>query len=105
MNRTYSISRFNFIYLFKDNSSIIFLLAPCQQFKLTWRLLHLVLFLFSEFQKKVLTKLVDVHMEVRRLGRSDPPLSSAHIEQLELMEEFEREEECLNDKQAFESLV
>ncbi|KAI7806095.1 uncharacterized protein LOC130559005 isoform X2 [Triplophysa rosa] len=59
----------------------------------------------EKFQKKVLTKLVDIHMEVRRLGRSEPPLSSAHIEQLETMEEFEREEERLKDKQAFESLV
>ncbi|XP_056601259.1 serine/threonine-protein kinase fray2-like isoform X3 [Triplophysa dalaica] len=59
----------------------------------------------AKFQKKVLTKLVDIHMEVRRMGRSEPPLSSAHIEQLETMEEFEREEERLKDKQAFESLV
>ncbi|KAF4098008.1 hypothetical protein G5714_022016 [Onychostoma macrolepis] len=59
----------------------------------------------SLFQKKVLSKLVDIHMEVRRLGRSEPPLSSAHIEQLETMEDFEREEECLKDKQAFESLA
>ncbi len=63
------------------------------------------LFLIGEFQKKVLSKLVDIHMEVRRLGRSEPPLSSAHIEQLETMEDFEREEERLKDKQAFESLV
>jgi len=48
---------------------------------------------------------VDIHVEVRRLGRSEPPLSSAHIEQLETMEDFEREEERLKDKQAFESLV
>ncbi|KAK7127163.1 hypothetical protein R3I94_018373 [Phoxinus phoxinus] len=33
----------------------------------------------AKFQKKVLTKLVDIHMEVRRLGRSKPPLSSAHV--------------------------
>lgn len=62
-------------------------------------------FLFSEFQKKVLTKLVDIHREVRRLGRSEHPLSSAHIEQLETMDEFKREEERLKDKDAFESLV
>ncbi|KAF1377970.1 hypothetical protein PFLUV_G00206340, partial [Perca fluviatilis] len=59
----------------------------------------------NEFQKKVLTKLVDIHMEVRRLGKSEPPLSSAHIELLETMEEFDRQEERLKDKQAFESLV
>ncbi|KAF4109299.1 uncharacterized protein LOC131546498 isoform X2 [Onychostoma macrolepis] len=59
----------------------------------------------AKFQRKVLSKLVDIHMEVRRLGRSEPPLSSAHIEQLETMEDFEREEERLKDKQAFDSLV
>ncbi|XP_052439604.1 uncharacterized protein LOC127978758 [Carassius gibelio] len=59
----------------------------------------------AKFQKKVLTKLVEIHMEVRRLGRSEPPLSSTHIQQLETMEDFAREEERLKDKQAFESLV
>ncbi|KAJ8007733.1 hypothetical protein DPEC_G00097270 [Dallia pectoralis] len=59
----------------------------------------------AKFQKKVLTKLMDIHMEVRRLGRCEPPLSSAHLEQQQTMEEFEREEERLKDMQAFESLV
>ncbi|KAK7119672.1 hypothetical protein R3I94_021486 [Phoxinus phoxinus] len=59
----------------------------------------------AKFQKKVLTKLVDIHLEVRRLGRSEPPLSSAHIEQLETMDEFKREEERLKDKDAFDSLA
>lgn len=44
-------------------------------------------------------------MEVKRLGRSEPPLSSAHIEQLDTMEDFQREEEHFKDKQSFESLV
>ncbi|KAL1268440.1 hypothetical protein QQF64_033803, partial [Cirrhinus molitorella] len=59
----------------------------------------------AKFQKKVLSKLIDIHTEVRRLGRSEPPRSSAHIVQLETMEDFEREEERLKDKQAFESVV
>ncbi|XP_049335990.1 uncharacterized protein LOC103026496 isoform X1 [Astyanax mexicanus] len=59
----------------------------------------------DKFQKKVLAKLVDIHLEVRRVGRSEPTLSSANIKQLETMEEFEREEECLKDKPTFESLV
>ncbi|KAK2905449.1 hypothetical protein Q8A67_007248 [Cirrhinus molitorella] len=59
----------------------------------------------AKFQKKVLSKLIDIHTEVRRLGRSEPPRSSAHIVQLETMEDFEREEERLKDKQAFESLA
>ncbi|KAJ7992789.1 hypothetical protein DPEC_G00282340 [Dallia pectoralis] len=59
----------------------------------------------AKFQKKVLTKLMDIHMEVRRLGRCEHPLSSAHLEQQQTMKEFEREEERLKDMQAFESLV
>ncbi|KAJ8006712.1 hypothetical protein DPEC_G00110060 [Dallia pectoralis] len=59
----------------------------------------------AKFQKKVLTKLMDIHMEVRRLGRCEPPLSSAHLEPQQTMEEFEREEKRLKDMQAFESLV
>ena len=66
----------------------------------TWIQAQMCFFLFSEFQKKVLTKLVDIRLEVRRLGRSEPPLLSAHIKQLETMEE-----ERLKDRQTFESLV
>lgn len=62
-------------------------------------------FFLSEFQKKVLTKLIEIHMEVRRLGRSEPAFSATHIKRLECVEDFEREEQRLSDTKAFDTLV
>lgn len=65
----------------------------------------IIILIFAEYQKKVLTRLAELSMEMKRMGRSEPAASSCHIEQLETMEKFEAEEERLKDKEAFETLV
>lgn len=61
--------------------------------------------LISEFQKKVLAKLIDIHLEIKSLHRSEPALSATRIEMLETMEDFQRVEPQMGHKQAFETLV
>ncbi|RXN33928.1 serine arginine-rich splicing factor 4-like isoform X6 [Labeo rohita] len=58
----------------------------------------------SEFQKIVLTKLVTLTDEVKKLQRSVPN-SRIQINKIDTLEEFEREEASLQDKNKFETLV
>lgn len=54
------------------------------------------------YQKKVLNLLVDLR---NQLKQTQPGSSAIHIERMETMEDFEREEQRLCDKQAFNALV
>ncbi|XP_039641354.1 uncharacterized protein LOC120548912 [Perca fluviatilis] len=58
----------------------------------------------AKFQKIVLTKLVTLTDEVKQLQRSMPK-SSIEIIKINTLEEFEREEASLLDKNKFETLV
>lgn len=60
--------------------------------------------LLPEFQKIVLTKLVTLTDEVKKLQRS-VPTSRIEISKIDTLEEFEREEASLLEKNKFETLV
>ncbi|KAJ8384189.1 hypothetical protein AAFF_G00208070 [Aldrovandia affinis] len=57
------------------------------------------------FQKKILTILVDIREEVRRIARAEPASSASHVERLETVDDFQREEQRLSDSEAFNALV
>nr|XP_023663558.1 uncharacterized protein LOC111841793 [Paramormyrops kingsleyae] len=59
----------------------------------------------AKFQKKVLAKLIDIHLEIKSLHQREPALSATRIERLETMEDFQRVEQHMGDKEAFETLV
>lgn len=54
------------------------------------------------YQRKVLNLLVDLRNQFKQ---TQPASSAIHIERMETMEDFEREEQRLCDKQAFDDLV
>ena len=54
----------------------------------------------SVYQKKVLNTLVDLRNCYKQ---AQPATSAMHIERMET--DFEREEQCLSDAQAFDTLV
>lgn len=56
----------------------------------------------SVYQKRVLSLLVDLR---NRFKQAQPASSAVHIERMETMEDFKKEEQCLCDKKAFDTLV
>ncbi|MGL5903471.1 MAG: hypothetical protein ACRCZO_12370 [Cetobacterium sp.] len=60
--------------------------------------------LLPEFQKIVLTKLVTLTDEVKKLQRSVPQ-SGIEIKKMDTLEEFQREEASLLEPHKFETLV
>lgn len=60
------------------------------------------------YQRRVLTLLLDIRSEVRRLAQGTPGTASApsaRLDTINNMEEFDRQEQRLTDPEAFNALV
>ena len=60
------------------------------------------------YQRRVLSLLIDIRSEVRRLGQglvASSSAPSARVETMDSLEDFQREEQRLTDQEAFNALV